>query len=115
MSQTDTPPIINDAQSGTVIVAPRGEIDMSRSPVLRNTLREVLGNDPGRLIVDLSEVAYMDSSGLATLVEAMRTAKEHATPMLLCGLNDQVRAIFEISRLHHFFTITDTRQQAIEH
>jgi anti-sigma B factor antagonist len=113
MSQTETPTIIQDA-SGAVIVAPSGEIDMSRSPILRNTLREVLDKDPDRLVVDLTDVAYMDSSGLATLVEAMRSAKEHTAEMMLCGLNDQVRAIFEIARLHHFFTITDSRQQALE-
>lgn len=100
--------------SGTVIVAPRGDVDMSCSPVLRTALRGEQDLRPRRLIVDLAEVGYMDSSGLATLVEAMRTAKRNGTRMVLCGMNDKVRAIFEIARLHQFFTIVDDLSKARE-
>ncbi|GJM17793.1 MAG: putative anti-sigma factor antagonist [Phycisphaeraceae bacterium] len=103
-----------DATSGAMIVAPRGDVDMSRSPVLRQSLRDVQGGSPARVVVNLSDVDYMDSSGLATLVEAMRAAKGANTKMILCGMNDKVRAIFEIARLHHFFTIVDSVDQAVE-
>lgn len=100
--------------SGTVVVAPQGDVDMSCSPALRTALRGEQDARPRRLIVNLSEVGYMDSSGLATLVEAMRTAKRNGTRMVLCGMNDKVRAIFEIARLHQFFTIVDDLAQARE-
>jgi anti-anti-sigma factor len=89
-----------------VIVRPQGDVDMSRSPQLRQALRDAMASRPRGLIVDLGEVGYMDSSGLATLVEAMRTAKRAGTRMVLCAMNDKVRAIFEIARLDQFFTIT---------
>lgn len=87
---------------------------MSCSPVLRTALRGEQDTRPRRLIVNLTEVGYMDSSGLATLVEAMRTAKRNGTKMVLCGMNEKVRAIFEIARLHQFFTIVDDLSQARE-
>jgi len=86
---------------------------MSTSPALRQTLREALSQEPARLIVDLSGVEYMDSSGLATLVAAMRSARSAPrVTMVLCGLNDTVRAIFEIARLDQFFEIAESRHEA---
>lgn len=87
---------------------------MSCSPALRTALRGEQDTRPRRLIVNLTEVGYMDSSGLATLVEAMRTAKRNGTKMVLCGMNDKVRAIFEIARLHQFFTIVHDLSEARE-
>lgn len=113
MSNDDFVRIEELPESGTTVVAPTQDIDMSRSPVLRNALRSVQERSPSRLVVDLSGVQYMDSSGLATLVEAMRTAKGAQRPMVLCGLNEKVRAIFEIARLHQFFTIVETRETAL--
>ncbi len=98
---------------GGVVVSPAGEVDMSCSPQLRATLKKVQEAKPKRLIVDLGAVTYIDSSGLATLVEAMRTAKAQRTDMLLCGMNDKVRAFFEIARLNQFFRIVATVDAAL--
>ncbi|RMH11267.1 MAG: anti-sigma factor antagonist [Planctomycetota bacterium] len=100
--------------SDTVVISPLGDVDMSCSPTLRTTMREQLDARPRRLIVNLDQVGYMDSSGLATLVEAMRTAKRHGTRVVLCGMNEKVRAIFEIARLHQFFTIVESLAEARE-
>ncbi|USN98283.1 MAG: STAS domain-containing protein [Phycisphaeraceae bacterium] len=94
--------------AGGIVVTPEGDIDMHRSPELRSALRGVNDQRPPRLVVNLAKVGYMDSSGLATLVECMRTAKGHKTEMILCGMNDRVRAIFDIARLDQFFIIVPT-------
>ncbi len=114
MGETEIVSVNTQALDGAVLVCPRGDVDMSRSPVLRQTLHDVQSRKPRRVVVDLAEVDYMDSSGLATLVEAMRAAKASNTRMVLCGMNDKVRAIFEIARLHHFFTIVDSVDQATD-
>ena len=101
------------SHAGAVVVAPVGDVDMSRSPDLRQTLREVLSARPQRVVVDLTDVGYMDSSGLATLVEAMRQAKASRIGLVLCGLSEKVRAIFEIARLHQFFTIVESVEAAV--
>ncbi len=113
MGDTEIVSVNAEAHEGAVLVSPRGDVDMSRSPVLRQTLHDVQSRKPQRMVVNLESVDYMDSSGLATLVEAMRSAKSADTKMVLCGMNDKVRAIFEIARLHHFFTIVDTVDEAV--
>jgi anti-sigma B factor antagonist len=104
-----------DAQpSGVTVVSPEGDIDMSRTPELRTVIQGVFqGASPNRLVFDLGDVGYMDSSGLATLVEAMRRSKTGGATMILCGLNERVRAIFEIARLDQFFKIVLTRDDAL--
>jgi anti-sigma B factor antagonist len=95
------------------IVAPEGDIDLSRSPALRTSLRQALGAKPKRLVVDLGMVDYMDSSGVATLVEALQIARRSNTRMVLCGMKDRVRSIFEIARLDTVFTIAASRDTAL--
>jgi anti-sigma B factor antagonist len=99
-------------EGDTVVVSPEGDVDLSRSPTLRNALREAQGPKPRRVIVDLSLVEYMDSSGVATLVEAFQIARRNGSRMVLCGLTDRVRSIFEIARLDTIFTISATREAA---
>ncbi len=66
-----------------MILRPQGEIDLSRSPALRHHLSEAQRDKPGRLIIDLHDVPYMDSSGVATLVEAMQTARRQGSQLVL--------------------------------
>ena len=88
-------------------IALEGEVDLSRSPALRNELMQVTSNQPKQLVVDLAEVTYMDSSGVATLVEALQKMRQHGGEMRLCRLQPRVRSIFEIARLDTVFTIAD--------
>jgi len=104
---------IETPEPGVVVVSPVEDIDMSRSPQLRNALRGVQNDRPRKIVVDLTRVGYMDSSGLATLVEAMRSAGQNGWQLIICGLNPRVRAIFEIARLQSFFTIVPTRDEAL--
>jgi len=99
---------------GVTLVTPTEDIDMSRSPALRSVIKSELKPGCERLIIDLSGVQYMDSSGLATLVEAMRIAKTQSVTLHLASMTAKVRAIFEIARLDAFFSIKDTLQEALD-
>lgn len=92
----------------------RGEIDLSQSPEVRVGLLQLAKAKPARLVVDLTDVGYMDSSGVATLVEALQHQRKHHGQVILCGLQPKVRSIFEIARLNLVFTIVDDLAQAIE-
>ena len=107
MSKTDR--IISEVRelSDGVRVSVSGEINLARSPELRETLMEMVGGRPARLTVDLSAVEYMDSSGVATLIEVLRKQHKHGGTMELAGLRPKVRSIFEIARLDTVFTIVD--------
>ncbi len=104
---------IDRPEQGVVVIAPTTDIDMSRSPELRTAIRQELGGGVHKLIVDLCDVNYMDSSGLATLVEAMRNASKTDTKLVICHMHEKVSAIFEIARLDSFFSIVESRDDAI--
>lgn len=111
---SDEQPITIDTatQGETLVLAPRGDVDMNVSPVLRQALRQALQTKPPCLVVDMSGVSYMDSSGVATLVEAMKLARAAGTRLVLCAMNDRVRGIFEIARLDQYFTIVPSLDDA---
>lgn len=96
------------------IVSPRGDIDMVGSPSLREVLHQAHHDRVPRVIVDLQQVGYMDSSGLATLVEAMKLSRSRNASLILCNMGDRVRGIFDIARLDQYFKITASLDEALE-
>src|ERR1043165_3326344 len=105
--------VTSEDKDGATIIAPEGDVDLSGSPVLGTALRQAQNARPKRLIVQLGLVDYMDSSGVATLVEALQIARRNNTRMVLCGMKDRVRSIFEIARLDTVFTIALSRDAAM--
>jgi len=101
-----------ESVDGTLILRPHGEIDLGRSPSLRQQITEAMSREFDRLVIDLSEVPYMDSSGVATLVEAMQHSRRAGSKLVLCGLQEKVRSIFEIARLDTVFTIVSDCEEA---
>jgi len=92
-------------QSRSNVVPLKGEIDLHVSPTVTATLNELIDKKPERLVVDLSEVSYIDSAGLAALIQAMQKVEGYGGKFMLSGLQETVRSIFEISRLDQVFQI----------
>jgi anti-sigma B factor antagonist len=90
-----------------VLVSVAGDVNYARAPQLRAQLMDLLKTPRPRFVVDLAGVDYMDSSGVATLVEAMQVQRKAGHKMILCGLGPKVRGIFEIARLDAVFTLVD--------
>jgi len=82
-----------------------GEIDLHVSPRVTASLAKIIEQKPTRLVVDLSKVTYIDSSGLAVLIEGMQNVEAYGGKFILAGLQDNVRPIFEIARLDQVFII----------
>jgi anti-sigma B factor antagonist len=82
-----------------------GEIDLHVSPRVAASLDAIISQKPARVVVDLSGVSYIDSSGLAVLIEGMQKVETYGGKFLLAGLHDNVRPIFEIARLDQVFMI----------
>ena len=99
--------------NGACVLKPVGDIDLSHAPSLRTHLTQALRGRPSRLIVDLEEVPYMDSSGVATFVEAMQRARRGETQLILCNLQERVRSIFEIARLDMVFKLVGSVDEAL--
>ncbi len=97
----------------TVVITAEGEVDMHESPRLRKALADSIGYRPAAVVVDLAGVTFIDSSGVATLVEAMKLAKAAGLELVLSGMNDKVRDVFALARLDKFFRLAATRQEAL--
>jgi anti-sigma B factor antagonist len=87
------------------VLALDGEIDLHVSPRVAISLRQMLKKKPARLVVDLGRVTYIDSSGLAVLIEAMQHVTEYGGLFAIAGMRETVRSIFEIARLDQVFRI----------
>src|SRR5213596_2416979 len=82
-----------------------GEIDLHVSPNVTASLRMMIEKKPKQLIVDLARVSYIDSSGLAALIEGMQNVQQYGGTFALASLQEPVRTIFEIARLDQIFRI----------
>jgi anti-sigma B factor antagonist len=82
-----------------------GEIDLHVSPRVAISLRQMVKKRPAKLVVDLARVTYIDSSGLAVLIETMQTVAEYGGAFAIAGIQETVRSIFEIARLDQVFRI----------
>jgi len=112
MSANEDLPIEIVENAGGIVLKPDGDIDLSRAPSLRTQIGSAFEGGPGRMIIDLGKVPYMDSSGVATLVEAMQIANRSQCTFILTGLQERVRSIFEIARLDTVFTIAESLEAA---
>ena len=97
---------------GLHILEIEGEIDLAASPDLREILRELSEKKPAALALDFGQVPYIDSSGLATLVEYVRIAREYSGKLAIVGANDRVRTVFELVRLHELLPMHPTLEEA---
>lgn len=95
-----------------ILVKVVGEIDLIHSPTLRGELMSLLQSRPQRLVLDLSDVSLMDSSGVATLIEVLQIQRNAQRKLVLCGLQEKVQSIFEITRLQEVFNIVSDIQTA---
>ncbi|MEE8209300.1 MAG: STAS domain-containing protein, partial [bacterium] len=99
--------------SGVIIVAVSGEVDMNTSLEVRSALTPLFAEKPKALVVDLSGVGYMDSSGVATLVEGLQWSQRSQIPFRLYGMTSAVKDVFEMARLESLFEIFETREAAL--
>lgn len=100
-------------QSGqATIVDVVGDIDLQNSPRLRKLLLETLRLSP-RVIVNLGQVRYIDSSGIASLVEGLKESQSLKNRFILFGLSKPAREVLRLTRLISVFEVYETEEQAL--
>jgi len=97
----------------TVIVDVTGQIDLGTSPALRKTLLDSLIQTK-RLAINLTAVTYIDSSGIASMLEALREASRTNARIILFGLSGSVLQVLQLTRLTGVFEIRETEALALE-
>ncbi|MGB5438472.1 MAG: STAS domain-containing protein [Gammaproteobacteria bacterium] len=99
---------------GASVVVFSGEIDLQSSPVAREILIKCFKKTgKTKVIVDLSEVSYIDSSGVASLVEALQAAKKSGGMFALAATSEPTRRVLELARLDKVFTMFDTVDEGL--
>lgn len=99
-------------ESGVYIIVLEGEIDLASSPELRDLLHAQAKAQRPALVLDFAGVSYVDSSGLATLVEYVRLAQEFDGRFALAAVVERVRTILDLVRLSEVFPIYPTLAEA---
>jgi anti-anti-sigma factor len=101
-------------QDDAAIVAVRGEIDLHNSPELRGDILQLLADTTvKRLVLNLAEVPYMDSSAIAVMVEALQKLRKIGGKIFLTNLQPRVKGLLEIARLDTIFIVTATEADAL--
>lgn len=96
------------------VVRVDGEVDLNASPDLRIVLLEELKQeDVSTLVLDLTGAPYIDSSGLAVLLEALRAARDQNTRFVVCGLSEEARGLLQLTRLLGVFEHYPTEEEAL--
>lgn len=97
-------------QDGVAVFQVNGEINISTSPELRKFFEKDLKK---KIVIDFEKVTYIDSSGLATLVEVLKKTKTQGGLLGLAGMSDKVKSLFEITKLDKLFSIFPNQKDAV--
>ncbi len=106
--------ISEDKKDGLMVVSVEGEINIDTSPQLRKAFDRYSKEGINKVIIDCKGLFYIDSSGLATLIELLQRLKKSNGELKICGLSEKVKSVFEITKLDKLFDICPSRGQAVE-
>jgi anti-sigma B factor antagonist len=97
-----------------IIAVVRGEVDLHNSPELRAALLGMLTKTlPKRLVLNLAQVPYMDSSAVAVLVEVLQRLRRAGGRLMLSALQPRVKGLLEIARLDSIFVLAVSDDEAL--
>jgi anti-sigma B factor antagonist len=99
---------------GDVAIAelPVEELDASNAGELKRDIAPLL-EAHAKLVIDLGRLRFVDSSGLGAFISCLRKLNAKGGDLKLCGMSKQVRAVFELVRMHRIFDIFSTREEAL--
>ena len=99
-------------EGDSAVVALSGDIDLESSPKVRTALLDCVGVKRA-VVVDMSAVAYIDSSGVASLVEAFQAARKSGTRFALAKVSEAALRVLELARLDKVFTIIESVEDGL--
>jgi len=99
--------------SGVLVVEVEGQLIVGNRQELKATIQAALDNGERKLLVDFAKTGYIDSSGLGALVSISKKVREEGGELRLSGLNEDLRSLFELTKLDTLFAIADNSAQAL--
>jgi len=97
-----------------IVVEVNGELIVGNRQELKSRVLERIENGDRKFLIDFAESSYIDSSGLGVLVSLSKKIRESGGELRLAGLNEDLRTLFELTKLDTLFQISDSRAAALE-
>jgi anti-anti-sigma factor len=99
--------------SGVTVLAPTGRLDVAGAPALKDAVSEAMKNGKPRLVIDMEGVSFVDSSGLGSVVAALKQVRTSQGDLRLAAPNQQVRVVLELTTLDRVFPYYATVEEAL--
>ncbi len=100
-------------RSGVLVIEVEGQLIVGNRQELKATIQTALDNGERKLLIDFAKTGYIDSSGLGALVSISKKVREQGGELRLAGLNEDLRSLFELTKLDTLFAIADGSEQAL--
>ena len=95
------------------VVAVRGEIDLFTAPELKQKLTDAIEGGKSRIVVDLTDTSFLDSTALGVLIGAVKRLRTRDGALVIVNVDQNIAKTFEITGLDQIFTILGTRDEAV--
>jgi anti-sigma B factor antagonist len=102
-----------EQKNGLAVCHVEGEIDINTAPDIKKAFDKLIGKKEPRVVINLAKVTYVDSSGLATLVEILKNMRSYGGKMKLSNMSPKIKSLFEITKLEKLFDIAVSEEDAI--
>ena len=100
-------------QGNTVVIGIEGHLVVGNRQELKQLVQEAVDHGEKKFLVDFAKAGYIDSSGLGALVSISKKVREQGGELRLSGLNEDLRSLFELTKLDTLFSISDSSKQAL--
>ncbi|GMR12918.1 MAG: STAS domain-containing protein [Gemmatimonadota bacterium] len=101
-------------ENDVTVVAVEGQLIVGNRQELKQTVLEELESGERKFVVDFDQTGYIDSSGLGVLVSLSKKIREQGGELRLASLNEDLRTLFELTKLDTLFKIADSRAEALQ-
>jgi len=93
------------------IIEPEGILDGTKTDDFQHQINQSIESGVHTILVDFSNVTFMDSSGLGALVKAFKSLKTAEVDLFICSINDQIKMLFELTSMDQYFSILSNREE----
>ncbi len=107
--EVETRPAVN----GVTVLAPSGRLDVAGAPALREALGEVVRDAPAKVVIDMAGVSFVDSTGLGSVIAALKQIRGTQGELRLAAPNQQIRVVLELTTLDRVFPYYATVEEAL--
>ncbi len=105
--------LLVENESGIAVIRLSGDLDATRAPQAKACFSELHEKGADRLVIDMSRLKMIDSSGLGALVVGLKQARASGGDLRLCGVANEVKTVLRLTRLERMFTVYPDREAAV--